>query len=390
MIKLFPLENLEISGTKVNTYAMIQVDDEIEIIIEPTLFLSYLSLEYGSQETVRGYGRDLLKFFRELKGVYSSNGTLGQDFREVSNDQMNAYINAYLRQKEGLKLATINRHISSLKAFYDYIYTNGWMSERKDYSFSLRKDAIKTSELEGIATKLTQEYMDETEFKKLLDSVPTTNHFKNKRDRLALMLGYYVGFRSGELVNPYNLRVDYIEDLIVVDDHKVPRIEKPMRILGKGNKERKARVSAEIVQPLYEFLRIAKKLGATHLMCKLDGSPLKDRKFGTDLFRDTADLTLLSGNLSPEEAEQWIMRHFHCGRKCYATNSVTYCYHPNIQLDHRTHVTNWMGHSHPKTTEIYIYFEALLHQRHKILKEMDFSKMLGSFHQNVVLDDIDN
>ncbi len=382
MISLFRLENLVLSGVEVNSYAMVRLENEMEILIEPTMFLAHISLKSSSLDSVRSYGNDLLKFFRELDNANEIDGILSHDFRDITDAEMNAYLNAYLRGKYALKLSTINRHIASLKSFYDYSYAYGWISENKNFSFSIRKEEIKTSELEGITKRISQEYMCENDFNFLLDSVVKTNNFKNKRDKLALMLGYYVGFRSGELVNENNLRVDYIESLIYFDEKGRPTINEPMRIIGKGGKVRKARVCPEIVQPLYDYLKMVKAVGGEYLICKKSGERLVDPKFGSDLFRDTVDQLLLTGRVSKEEAVLWKLRHYHCGRKCYATNNVTFCYRPDVNLDQRVHVTKWMGHSDPKTTEVYIYFEALLYQRNNIFNKIDLSNINSYIKRN--------
>jgi site-specific recombinase XerD len=374
-LKLQRIKNVIISGIQIDTYAILE--DRVYPIIEPTIFLAHIAQKSFSSETVRAYGNDLLMFFRELSEVNGTNGFLGHGFRDVTDNEMNAYLNAYLRRKHGLKLKSINRHIATLRSFYDYAYSHGWIAERKNFSFLVRTDEVKTSELEGISKQLTLEYMSKDDLKTLLESVPTNNFFNCKRDQLALMLGYYANFRTHELVHPNNLRVRNLEELIILDERGIPSITKPMKIYGKGNKVRYVRVWPELVQPLYEFLKMAKRIGAKHLMCRHDGTSLITEGHGTKAFRKAVTSLSLKGELSIEEAELWKQRHFHGLRKCYATNAVTYCYREGY--DKRTFVTQWMGHSDYATTEVYIYFEALLNQRTLTNNEIDMRKILKGY-----------
>jgi site-specific recombinase XerD len=363
-----------VSGTQIDTYAILE--DRVYPIIEPTMFLAYMS-QKNSKESVRAYGNDLLKFFRELSEVNGTDGLIGHNFRDVTDNEMNAYFNAYLRRKHGLKLKSINRHIATLRSFYDYAYSHGLMAEKKNFSFIVRSDDVKTSELEGITKQFSLEYMSKDDLKTLLDSVPTNNLFNCKRDQVALMLGYYANFRTHELVHPNNLRVRDLEELITLDERGIPSIIKPMKIYGKGNKVRSVRVWPELIQPLYEFLKMAKRIGAKQLMCKQDGKPLTTQGHGTKVFRKAVTTLQLKGELSADEAGLWKFRHYHGLRKCYATNAVTYCYKEGY--DKRTFVTQWMGHSDYSTTEIYIYFEALLNHRTLINNEIDMNKMLKDY-----------
>lgn len=362
------------SGIQNDTYAILE--DRVYPIIEPTMFLAHIS-QKNSKESVRAYGNDLLKFFRELSEVNGTSGILGQDFRDVTDNEMNAYLNAYLRKKHGLKLNSIKRHIATLGSFYDYAYSHGWMSDKKNFSFIVRSDDVKTSELEGITKQLVLEYMSKDDLKTLLDRVPTSNLFNCKRDQLALMLGYYCNFRTHELIEEDNLKVNDLEKLITLDERGIPSITKPMKVYGKGNKVRDVRVWPEIVQSLYEFLKMAKRVGAKHLMCRQDGTSLINPGHGTKVFRKAVESLRIKGCLSIEDAELWMQRHYHGLRKCYATNAVTFCYREGI--DKRYFVTNWMGHKKHETTEMYIYFEALLNQRTLAGNEINMSKVLKAY-----------
>ncbi|WP_417436640.1 tyrosine-type recombinase/integrase [Idiomarina abyssalis] len=365
------IKNVMTNGVQNDTYAILK--GRVHIIIEPTMFLAHIS-QKSSKESVRAYGNDLLKFFRELLEVSSTAGLIGYDFRDVTDNEMNAYLNAYLRRKHGLKLKSINRHIATLRSFYDYAYSHGWMAERKDFSFSVRSDEVKTSELEGITKQFALEYMSKDDLKTLLESVPTNNLFNCKRDQVALMLGYYANYRTHELVNSNNLRIKDLEELITLDERGIPSITKPMKIYGKGNKVRSVRVWPELVQPLYEFLQMSKRVGAKHLICRQDGTPLITEGHGTKNFRRAVISLLLKGELSLKEANLWKLRHFHGLRKCYATNAVTYCHREGY--DKRTFVTQWMGHADYSTTEVYIYFESLINHRVLDNEEIDMEKVI--------------
>ena len=80
--------------------------------------------------------------------------------------------------------------------------------------------------------------------------------------------------------------------------------------------------------------------------------------------------------MSDEEVQLWLDRSYHILRKCFATERVSFCY--EIGLDPRVFVPQWMGHEEFKTSEIYIFFDALLNNRVRVLKDLSLDDSLLS------------
>ena len=107
-------------------------------------------------------------------------------------------------------------------------------------------------------------------------------------------------------------------------------------------------------------------------MCSKKGKPLSYESHGTELFRDCINTYLAKTTLDEDEVKTWQERHYHILRKCYATNMVMFC--QETGLDPRVFVTQWMGHEDPETTEIYIFYDAVLNKRLKVMNDLNLQK----------------
>ena len=168
-------------------------------------FLDSLYIEKGlSKNTVNSYENDIKAFSKW------TTKTLGLHIKNLNKIDINSYI-AFLFKK-GLKSSSVNRKISTLKAFY---------------LFLIKKKIIKISPTEDVVMPKLEKYlpvsMSEIEVEKLLDS-PNISIPIEKRDKAMIEMLYATGMRISELTG---LKITDIDTNRLV-----------VKVLGKGSKER--------------------------------------------------------------------------------------------------------------------------------------------------------
>ena len=139
-------------------------------------FLDYLFIEKGlSQNTVLSYKNDIHSF-----SLWSLK-ELGIPLKKINKIDINQFISHLF--KEGLKSSSVNRKISTLKAFY---------------TFLLKKKEIEASPMEDIVMAKQEKYlpvsMSEIEVEKLLNS-PDVNISIERRDKAMIEMLYATGMR---------------------------------------------------------------------------------------------------------------------------------------------------------------------------------------------------
>lgn len=344
-------------------------------LFAPCMYLFELAKRGIKPKSIRAYSFDLAKFFTALEHTKSVTGIVGRDYRDVNDLQMTAYLDGLLKKELNLSDKSIERHITTLSGFYKFSYEYGLMSNHMSFSFKYGTEEEKMSVMQGHTTKLHATYIDENAFKVLLENIPAKDPFIRERDRLALILGYCGGFRTSELVWEDNLGVTKLRKLLPEEDIRLPKAIK-LKVLGKNSKTREVQLTVDATTAIYDFLWGAARDIKTTLMCHKSGQPLKDVGYGTTLFSSCVKHYLAKKCLEEDEISSWLVRSYHVLRKCYATNSVGFCYRSG--LDPRVFVSQWMGHSDPKTTEIYIFYDAVLNQRLDILKTLNLDNVAFS------------
>lgn len=168
-------------------------------------FLNYLVVEKGlAANTVSAYRRDLEGFltFLEKEGFLS--------LASVTREHILAFLLSL--RKENKASATINRHLSAIRAFFRFLVQEGYCPTDPTVHIETPKMEKKLPQVLSVA-----------EVEKLLNAPKPTTPF-GQRDQAMLELLYATGLRVSELVN---LKLDDIHlDLGFV------------KCLGKGSKER--------------------------------------------------------------------------------------------------------------------------------------------------------
>lgn len=161
-------------------------------------YLLFLKTEKKlGDNTINSYMLDLEDFFKTFNGSIESC---------IKKD-----ILAYISSINGLEVSTVNRHISSLKSFFNYL---------------VDESIIKVSPMEEVSSlkspKKLPKYLSISEVNKLLN-IPLNSEF-DYRNKAMLELMYATGLRVSELVSIEYSNIDFENSII--------------RINGKGKKER--------------------------------------------------------------------------------------------------------------------------------------------------------
>lgn len=161
-------------------------------------YLLFLKTEKKlGDNTINSYMLDLEDFFKTFNGSIES----------CTKKDILAYISSI----NGLEVSTVNRHISSLKSFFNYL---------------VDESIIKVSPMEEVSSlkkaKKLPKYLSISEVNKLLN-IPLNSEF-DYRNKAMLELMYATGLRVSELVSIEYSNIDFENSII--------------RINGKGKKER--------------------------------------------------------------------------------------------------------------------------------------------------------
>ena len=170
-------------------------------------FLAYLSLEKKySPLTVRAYSGDLEDYARFCLEEYQIS-----DLEKVEY----GIIRSWIVQLSNSQLSnrSINRKLSSLKAYYKFLLKIGVI----EISPLARHRSLKTP-------KKVEVPFSESEMDKVLLQIPFEDNFEGVRDRLIIELLYATGIRRSELVNLKMTQIDLSS--------------KTIKVIGKRNKER--------------------------------------------------------------------------------------------------------------------------------------------------------
>lgn len=168
-------------------------------------YIDYLQYEKNySDYTVNSYKSDILEYFDYLNRENIK-------YNKVEYSDLRFYL-MYLKDSKNDSNSSIDRKLSALRGFYNYLATNGIVSSNVFYLISgLKKD------------KKLPRYFEYNELEELFN-IPDLRRPLGQRDRLILEMLYATGVRVGELVNVKISDIDLSRRIIL--------------ILGKGNKER--------------------------------------------------------------------------------------------------------------------------------------------------------
>lgn len=185
-------------------------------------FLDYLELEKKySAHTVTAYGSDLREFRHYLSSTYDEEHLINVNYPQVRN--------WIVRLSEaGISNRTINRKISSLKAYYRFLLK----TEQILNSPLVKHKALKTS-------RKLQIPFSEKEIAQVIEDIDDST-FEGIRDRFMVELFYSTGIRRIELIE------------IRLKDLDLER--GVLKVLGKRNKERYIPLIAPVIKTAGKYL----------------------------------------------------------------------------------------------------------------------------------------
>lgn len=193
-------------------------------ILQVQSFIDYLSFEKRySRHTIVAYSKDLEQFFTYLNSVYPCH-----KLDEITHQ----YIRSWLvhLMKEGTEAKTINRKISTLKAFFKY---------------HLKTGLIETTPMTTIVapriSKKLPVFVEQKHTQTLFNHVAFPEGWNGSTERMVLELFYATGIRLSELVN--------------IKENQVDINQRNLKVLGKGNKERIIPLNAQITDSIAGYMR---------------------------------------------------------------------------------------------------------------------------------------
>ena len=197
----------------------------------------YLAKEKNySDKTIEGYSSDLKEFAEFLTDYFKLSEPGSLDIKKISRRVIRAWLNLLY---QNLTPTSIERHLASLRSFFQYLVKEGVVSHNPAQLVrSPKKD------------KRLPRVLSPEEVFALLEA-PGKDDPISIRDRAILELFYASGIRVSELVG-LNL-----EDLIL--DQRL------IRVMGKGKKERIIPVNDTAVKRLKEWLGLRNKLAKSVL-----------------------------------------------------------------------------------------------------------------------------
>lgn len=274
-------------------------------------WLGYLrNVRHFSEATVESYRRDILSWYSFLseKGL-SENSVNLRDARSFVT----------FMTVSGMAVATVNRHLSSLKNYYNW-------KHRQDPSiinpFSGIRGLRNARKLPG--------YLSFEEFQKLLSCIEHENadkdDFFGKRDRLLLEILYSTGCR--------------ISEICALNIANVQR--RQVKVRGKGKKERIVFIGTEAARALKEYV------------------PLRSKKLADSLKNSQALILNSRGHRLTTRGAQYIIH------KYVVRSGISKVVTPHtLRHSFATHVHNeganirtvqaLLGHSSLSTTQIYTH-----------------------------------
>ncbi|GAA0732394.1 tyrosine-type recombinase/integrase [Aquimarina litoralis] len=192
-------------------------------------FVDYLLLEKKySKHTVIAYHKDLVSFSEFYLREFGD-----QDISKSNYSQIRSWIVSLVDQQVSNR--TINRKVSSLKAYYRFLLKLG----------EIEKNPLANHQALKVSKKIQIPFSDK-EVDVVLSELEGNDDFISVRDRLIVELFYGTGIRRIELV-----------DLKVGD---VDFMSKQIKVVGKRNKERYIPLIPSILHTVDKYLLLREEV----------------------------------------------------------------------------------------------------------------------------------
>lgn len=270
-------------------------------------FLGYLRLEKNySENTIINYRIDISEFELFLK-------SLDDDLKleSVDTDIVRMWIGVLA---DKYAATSVNRKLSSLKAFYRYL---------------LRRKIVETDPAEVLSglkrKKILPVFVRTREMDRLLDEIDFGASFEGVRNRLMIEVFYSTGMRLSELINLKDADVDFGMSVL--------------KVLGKRNKQRLIPFGEELRQDMMNYVEVR------DCCCRNKDSYFFLRKDGKKVYPSLVYSVVKNGLAKVVTLRK---RSPHVLRHSFATSMLN----NGASL---TSVKELLGHERLTTTEIYTH-----------------------------------
>lgn len=197
-----------------------------------TSFLDYLSLEKNySKHTVVAYEKDVVEFLAFAKITFDES-----NLADIHYAQIRSWIVSLV--DNDVSNRTVNRKISSLKAYYKFLLKIGEI----EASPLAKHKSLKTP-------KRLQIPFSEVEVGAVFDRLKEADDFATLRDLFIVELLYATGMRRAELV-----------DLTV---GSIDVVQKTIKIIGKRNKERIVPLLSSVVVTYDRYIAVRSSVASS-------------------------------------------------------------------------------------------------------------------------------
>jgi integrase/recombinase XerC len=186
-------------------------------------FVEYIDHEKNySPYTISAYQKDLIEFREFCDSQFETT-----DIEDVPYSLIRSWI-VHLVEK-GLTNRSVNRKISSLKSYYNFLLRTKQISEnplRKHQSLKLQRRVNVP--------------FSEKEIQEVLDGFSESDDFEAIRDKLIIEILYSTGMRRAELIS--------------LRDDSFDLSQRIVKVLGKRNKERQIPLLESVVVTIQKYL----------------------------------------------------------------------------------------------------------------------------------------
>ena len=273
-------------------------------------FSNYLKKERNySDYTIHNYELDIDKFFKFIAKEEIK-------YEEVDNIVIRNFLTNELNS--GISKRSCNRRLAALSTFYKYFYD---------------KEDIPSNPFDYVSNLKTEKKLPQTLYKNEIDDLLKANSKRTDslmlRDQVILEVLFYTGVRVSELVNIKIEDIDFVNRII--------------RIIGKGNKERVVPFSKECEQTIRYYIKDDRKKFSsksvqisTYLLLNSHGNKLTPR--GVEYILDEIC----------EKTGAMLDIHPHALRHTFATTLLS------NGADLRT-IQKILGHESLNTTQVYAH-----------------------------------
>ncbi len=270
-------------------------------------FLNYLNFEKrASKHTAVSYETDILQFKKYLS---NTNKTL------IKAEYKDVRLWVASLMTKGNKAKTINRKISSLKSFYNFL---------------IKTENVKVNPATNISNlkepQRTPNFISEKEIDQIFDNMPNPQNYFEYRNQVIFEMFYNTGIRRDELINIEDKHIDFSQENIL--------------IFGKGKKERKIPLNNSFIKQLKNYIRERNEFKGSQVNDFLFLSKRKTKLYPKNVYNIINEF--LNKSISSEKKSPHILRH------TFATHLL------NKGADLNA-IKELLGHSSLAATQIYTH-----------------------------------